>query len=125
MAATFAAIGDNVDTIVTPKVPGAALDCIIELTGDASYPTGGYVFGNTQLQTLFGGAYSSIWFVDVANPAALIGQPATTAYLASYDRVSQKVQLFTSNGAAPAAFAELPNATSVTTVKVRLRVRFY
>lgn len=127
MAATFAAVGDYIDAgvAVVPKVPGAALDCIIEMTGDTSYPTGGYPFGTTQLQTLFGGSYSAIWFVDVANPVGLAGQPATTGYLASYDRVAKKVQLFGSAAVAGAIFPEVTAATNVSTVVVRLRVRFY
>lgn len=125
MAATFAAVADLSDSIITPKVPGAIFDCIIEMTGDASYPTGGYPFGIPQLQAIFGGAYSAIAFVDIANAAAMVGQPATTAYLANYDRVSGKVQLFGSAAVAGAVFPEVTAATSVATVKVRMRVRFF
>lgn len=125
MAATFASVADLTDSIVTPKIPGSYFDCIIEMTGDSSYPTGGYPFGIAQLQTLFGGAYNGIAFVDIANAAAMVGQPATTAYLANYDRVSGKVQLFGSAAVAGAVFPEVAAAVSVATVKVRMRVRFF
>ena len=125
MAATFTAIADLTDSIPTPKPPGEYFDMIIEMTGDSSYPTGGYPFGIAQLQTLFGGAYNGIAFVDIANAAAPAGQPATTAYLANYDRVAQKVQLFGSAAVAGAIFPEVTAAVNVATVKVRMRVRFF
>lgn len=124
MAASFAVVPSGVGSVHPEKVPGSFFDVIIELTGDASYPTGGYPFAQAQLTTLFGGAYSAIESVEPQG-LARVGAAGATAYGVAYDRVNAKVQLYTSNGAAPAALAEVPNATSVTTAVARLRVRFY
>lgn len=119
MAATFASVPSGVGSVHPEKVPGAFFDALIELTGDTSYPTGGYPFTASQLQTLFGGAYSAIESVEPQG-IARVGAAGATANGAAFDRVNNKVQLYVlSTG------AEVANAVNVSTVVVRLRVRFY
>jgi hypothetical protein len=68
---------------------------IIEITaGTADYPTGGYVFGNTQLQTMYGGAYSTLVSVDVVDNWRTAAGGGTTTFIAVYDSVNQKVQAY-------------------------------
>jgi hypothetical protein len=114
MAATLA-------VVTNPRVPGHLYETIVELTGDTSYPTGGYPFGIAQIQALFS-AYMSIDSVDVVNVGAL-GQPATTCYLAGYDRTAQKVQFYGGAAGSGAVFAEVTATTNVSTAVARLRVR--
>lgn len=75
------------------KVPGAYFDAIVEITAAADYPTGGYPFGISQLQTLTGGAFTMIESVDVVNPWTSAAA-TTQVFLAAYDKTNQKVQAF-------------------------------
>lgn len=112
------------------KVPGAYLDAIIEISsGGADYPTGGYAFGISQLNTLSGGAYSMIESVEVVNHWQAIAGGGTTFFLATYDRVNAKVQ---ASGMAAAAgvgtgFTEITanDAALASGFTCSLRVRFH
>lgn len=75
------------------KVPGAYFDAIVEITAAADYPTGGYAFGVSQLNTLTGGVFSMIESVDVVNPWTAAAA-TTQVFLAAYDKTNQKVQAF-------------------------------
>ena len=96
MAATFAVRASGAGSFHPEKVPGSFLDALIEITsGTADYPTGGYAFGISQLQTLFGGAYSTIESVEVVNHWMASGGGTTTnLFVAVYDKVNAKVQAF-------------------------------
>ncbi|SRR5260370_42369100 len=118
MAATIAVVPSGVGSFNPVKVPGAFFDAIFELTGDASYPTGGYPFGVAQIQSATGNAYSSIESVEPQG-IARVGAAGATANGVAFDRVNNKVQFYVlSTG------AEVANAVSLTTVVARLRVRF-
>jgi hypothetical protein len=128
MAATFAPRPSLVPSQQhTNVVPGAYYEDIIEITaGTADYLAGGYLFGNSQLQTMYGGAYSTLVSVDVVDNWRTAAGGGTSTFIAVYDRVNQKVQAYTSNGAAPAALAEIPNATATLNGLVcSIRIRFF
>lgn len=77
------------------KIPGSFFDALIEITSaGADYPTGGYAFSISNLNTLSGGAYSTIESVEVVNHWINRAGGGTTAFLAAYDRVNGKVQAF-------------------------------
>lgn len=113
MAATIAqAIGAN---SIAPESASHLYVACVDVTGDASYPTGGYaVTLSTYLPT---GA-------RVLHVAATPKGAVTTAFMPAWDGTNNKLQLFASNGAAPAALAEVANATNVATSVTRLIV-FY
>lgn len=123
MAATYAARASGVGSVHPEKVPGSFFDAIIQVTGDSSYPTGGYAFGVSNLQTLFGGAYSAIESVEVVNPW-LSSTPTT--YIAAWDNTNNKVLAF-AQGTAGAAVAQVQvtAGTNLSTFTCSLRVRFY
>lgn len=120
MAATFAVRASGVGSVHPEKVPGSFFDALIQVTGDASYPTGGYAFGITQLSTLFGGAYSAIESVEVANPWT----SGTTGAVAVYEPGTAKVRAL-GGAAAGAVLSEITAATNLSTFTCTLRVRFY
>lgn len=122
MAATFAVRASGVGSVHPEKVPGSFYDAIIQVTGDSSYPAGGYAFGITQLSTLFGGAYSAIESVEVVNP----WDSGTTSFMAvwinSTGKVAARAQAVA--GAATAQ-VDVTAATNLSTFTCSLRVRFY
>lgn len=122
MAATFAARASGAGSFHPEKVPGSFFDALIEVTGDASYPAGGYAFGITQLNTLFGGAYSTIESVEVVNP----WDSTTTSYMAVWIKSTGKVAA-RAQGTAGAAVAQVDvtATTNLSTFTCTLRVRFY
>lgn len=122
MAATYAVRASGVGSVHPEKVPGAFFDALVEVTGDSSYPTGGYAFGVTQLNTMFGGAYSAIESVEVVNPWF---SSTPTTYIAAWDKVNGKVLAF-AQGTAGAAVAQVQvtAATNLSTFTCTLRVRF-
>jgi len=69
MAATFTNRASMVPSQVhTNTVPGWCQEDIVEVTaGTADYLAGGYLFGNAQLATLYGGAYSTLISVEVVD----------------------------------------------------------
>lgn len=80
----------------------------VDVTGDTSYPTGGYaVTPATYLPT---GA-RLITVVPLMTGGGFVPQ---------WDNTNSKIKLFSSNGAAPAALAEVANTTNVTTAVIRL-----
>ena len=127
MAATYAVRASGVGSVHPEKVPGSFFDALIEITaGTTDYAAGGYAFGVTQLQAIFGGSYSAIESVEVVNHWNTAA--GTSAYMAWYDKVNQKVQAFGMNAAAGAgnALTEVPNGNAGMNAHVcTLRVRFY
>ena len=92
MAATVAQVASH--------VPGNTREVIVTITGDASYPTGGYAL-------TFPGI-SNVLFVDAQSSSS--GHPAVWNY------ATGKLQLFTSGG------TEVAAATNVSTITVRAAV---
>lgn len=119
MAASFAtrAPGEGVNPW---KVPGAYFDAIVEVTGDSSYPAGGYPFTVTQLNTLTGGAFSMIESVDVINP----WDSTTTSFMAVWIKSTNKIAA-RAQAVAGAAIAQVDvtAATNLSTFTCSLRVR--
>lgn len=77
-----------------------AFDLVLSAT---AYATGGFSVPKSNI------FLNEIYFnivTDITN--------GPTGYEAVYNQTTNKLQLFTSNGAAPAALAELANATAVT-----------
>lgn len=128
MAATYAVRASGVGSVHPEKVPGSFFDALIEITADASYAAGGYAFGITQLQTLFGGAYSAIDSVEVVNHWGTSAGGGTTAFLAFYAKGTAKVQAFGMAAAAGVGtgFTEVTtNDAALSGLTCTLRVRFY
>lgn len=124
MAASFAFRASGVGSVHPEKVPGSFLDALVEVTGDASYPAGGYAFGIAQLQTLEGGAYSAIESIEVVNPWVNTAGP--TSYTAVYNKATGKVmaQAQATAGAAN-SLVDVTATTDLHLFVCTLRVRFY
>lgn len=120
MAATFAFRASGVGSFQPVTPPGSFFDALVEVTGDGSYPTGGYPFGVTQLQAMSGGAYSAIESVEVVNPWT----SGTQGAVAAYNKTTGKIQAF---GGTPASgtIPESAAASVFTSMVCTLRVRFY
>lgn len=121
MAATiaFRAPGEGVNAY---KVPGAYFDALVEITGDSSYPAGGYPFGVTQLNTLGGGAFSMIESIEVVNP----WDSGTTSFMAVYIKSTGKVAARAQAVAGAAtAQVDVTATTNLSTFTCTLRVRFH
>ena len=129
MAATYSARASGAGSVHPEKVPGAFFDALIEITsGTTDYTTGGYAFGITQLQNIFGGAYSTIESVEVVNHWMATGGGTTTnLFVAVYDKVNGKVQAFGMAAAAGVSTGLTECAASAAGMNARtctLRVRF-
>ena len=100
MAATIADV-----TPVSVNVSGRLQTKFVQITGDSSYPTGGYSLtpGMLGLTAIVGVVFSD---------ASALGVQAT------YDYSAQKVKLFWCAGAG-AVMAEVSNATNVSTAVLR------
>jgi hypothetical protein len=124
MAATFAPRTSLVPSQVhTNVVPGAYFEDYVNVTGDTSYPAGGYAFGNTQLQTMYGGAYSTLVSVDIVNPW-LSSTP--TAFNAYYNQATGKIGACAQAVAGAAtAQVDVTAATNMSTFTCTIRIRFY
>jgi hypothetical protein len=113
----------------TNLVPGSSFEDIIEVTaGTADYTAGGYAFGNAQLQTMYGGAYSTILSVDVVDHWRTAAGGGTTCFIAVYDSVNGKVQAYGMAAAAGVStgLTEVANATAnLNGLRCSLRVRFF
>ncbi len=123
MAATFAARASLVPSQVhTDTVPGWAHEDIMEVTGDASYPAGGYPVGNAQLQALYGGAYSTLISVDVVNNWV---SAVPTSFLAVWNKATGKI-MAQAQAVAGAAVAQVDvtATTNLSTFTCSLRIRF-
>ena len=131
MAATFSVrpSQSSSNVVHTNTVPGSCFEDIIEITaGTGDYLAGGYTFGTSQLNTLYGGAYSTILSVDVIDHWRTAAGGGTSTFIAVYDSVNQKVQAYGMNAAAGAgnALTEIPNATAgLNGLRCSLRVRFF
>lgn len=130
MAATFAPRPSLVPSQVhTNVVPGPYFEDIIEITaGTADYPTGGYLFGNTQLQTMYGGAYSTLVSVDVIDNWRTAAGGGATTFIAVYDRVNQKIQAYGMAAAAGVStgLTEIAAANAnLNALVCSIRIRFF
>lgn len=130
MAASFAPRASIVPSQQhTNIVPGAFFEDIVEVTaGTADYAAGGYAFGNTQLQTMYGGAYSTLVSVEVADHWRTAAGGGTTSFLAVWDAVNNKVQAYGMAAAAGVStgLTEVANATAnMNGLRCSLKIRFY
>jgi hypothetical protein len=130
MAASYKARASGVGSIHPEKAPGSFFDALIEVSSaGADYPAGGYAFGIAQLQTLFGGAYSAIESVEVVNPWVAVAGGGTTCFVASFDKVNNKVQAFGMGASAVVGVALVEATTNDAALAAgmtcTLRVRFY
>lgn len=91
MAATVASVSNH--------VPGDLREVIVDVTGDTSYPTGGYAVAPANLATIV--------LADVQVPAA-------TGHIVSWDYAASKLKVFTAQG------AEVANATNLSTMTARI-----
>lgn len=120
MAATFAARASMVPSqIHTNEVPGNWFEDLIEMTADNSYPAGGYAFTSTQLQTLYGAAYSTLRSVEIVQPVFVNSSGVPQAFLAAWDKTNSKIRILSL-----ATDAELATSNSgangfICTLKVR------
>jgi hypothetical protein len=123
MAATFAPRASIVASqIHTNVVPGAYFEDIIEVTGDASYPAGGYAFGVSQLQNMYGGAYSTLVSVDVVNPWT---SAVPTSFMAVWNKTTGKIMAQAQAVAGGAtAQVDVTATTNLSTFTCSLRIRF-
>jgi hypothetical protein len=119
MAASFAtrAPGEGVNPW---KVPGAYFDAIVEVTGDASYPAGGYPFTTTQLNTLTGGAFSMIESVDVVNPWDNVTTSFMAVWIKSTNKIAARAQAVAGGATAQ---VDVTATTPLTGFVCSLRVR--
>jgi len=121
MSASFAYRAAGSGSFHAEKVPGSFLDALIQVTGDSSYPAGGYPFTVTQLNTLSGGAYSAIESVEVVNP----WDSGTTSFMAVWNNSTNKI-MARAQAVAGAAVAQVDvtATTNLSTFTCTLRVRF-
>jgi hypothetical protein len=130
MAASFAPRASIVPSQVhTNVVPGVFFEDIIEVSADTSYPTGGYPFTNTQLQAMYGGAYSTLVSVDVVNP--WFAASSSTMFLAAWNKATSSIMAF-AQAVAGAATSQV-QVTATTNLSTggggqficSLRIRFF
>lgn len=122
MAATFSPRADLAGAFHTNVVPGAYFEDIITVTGDSSYPTGGYLFGNAQLQAMYGGSYSTLHSVEVVNPWI---SSTPTGYMAYYNPATNKIGAMAQAVAGAAtAQVDVTAATNMSTFSCTIRIRF-
>ena len=98
MAATFRWVNADSPHVLTMRV--------MEVTGDSSYPTGGYSMTPANV------GLSRILYVDLASAGG---------YLLEYDYTNQKVKFYRETGAA-GTMSEVPNTTNVSAAVGRLLV---
>jgi hypothetical protein len=130
MAATFAPRPSLVPSQVhTNVVPGAYFEDIVEITaGTGDYTAGGYLFSNAQLQTMYGGSYSTLVSVDVVDHWRTAAGGGVTSFLAVWDNVNKKVQAYGMAAAAGVGtgFTEVQNADAALNGLVcSIRIRFF
>lgn len=123
MAATFAPRASLVPSQVhTNTVPGSCMEDWINITGDNSYPAGGYPFGVAQLQSLYGGAYSTLLSVEISNPW-LSATP--TGFNAYWNQATGKVGAMAQAVAGAAvAQVDVTATTNMTTFTCTIHIRF-
>lgn len=81
---------------------------VVRVTFDNSYPTGGEAVTPSQLG-----------FKNVHN---IIPGVSTNGYVVTYDKANAKLKVFRGGAAVSTPFAEVPNATDLSTVVVDLTV---
>jgi|SRR5579862_180968 len=125
MSASFAPRASLIPSqIHTNVVPGAFFEDLIEVTGDNSYPAGGYLFTAAQLQTMYGGAYSTLVSVDVANDWVNTAGP--TSFAAVWNKATNK--LMAQSQAVAGAGNSNVDVTATTDLHLfvaTIRIRFY
>lgn len=94
-----------------PIVPGSAYSVPIQVTGDSSYPSGGYSLSASDIATLFGTG-RMIESFDVLG----VSPNANGVADAFYNYTTSKLQLLQSNG------TEVTGTTNVAATTVNLRV---
>lgn len=82
---------------------------------DNSYPTGGYTGLPAKLQAL---RKDQREILDVRN----ISIGTAGGYVPQWDRANSKLALYGSNGAAPAALAQIANTTDLSAVTLKLLI---
>lgn len=107
MAAIFTAV-DGADGL-----SGTVRERYFDITFDAAYATGGVPIDpdSAGMVVIFG--------IKFIGQATVAGTLKTTTFFADYDFKNLRLQFFGSNGAAPAALAEMANATALATFVVR------
>ena len=107
---------------VLTRIAGAAVtegtlrETFFDITFDAAYATGGVAI------TARSAGLLNIIGVDILGQALTSGAARTTNFYPEWDSATQKLQFWGSNGAAPAALAEMANATALSTFVVRVRI---
>src|SRR4029077_4464103 len=99
------------------KVPGAYFDAPVNVTGDSSYPAGGYPITAALLP---GGNFSLIESVDVINP----WDSGTTSFMAVWNNSTGKI-MARAQAVAGAAVAQVDvtATTNLSTFTCTLRIR--
>jgi hypothetical protein len=99
------------------KIPGAYFDAIVEVTGDSSYPAGGYPITAALLP---GGSWTEIESVDVVNPWDSGTTSFTAVWIKSTGKVAARAQAV---AGAATALVDVTATTNLTTFTCSLRVR--
>jgi hypothetical protein len=103
MAATVAEVSrDNT---------GGRLRLIVDITGDNSYPTGGWAVTPAQL---------GVQRID--RVSADVKSPSTTSYIAQWDYANNKIKVFWTGAAVNGTLGEVTNATNLSTLVLRAEV---
>jgi len=127
MAATFTNRASMVPSqIHTNTVPGWCQDDIVEVTaGTGDYLAGGYAFGSAQLATLYGGAFSTLISVEVADDWRTAAGGGVIAFLAVWDAINFKVQAYGPSASVATGFTEVANANAnLNGLRCSLKIRF-
>ena len=98
-----------------PGVPGDHRVVYRDITFDSSYPTTGLALPSAASLGL-----KEILFVEVESGMAY-NSAGTLAIGVRFNRATQKLQAYGSNGAAPAQFAEIANTTNLSAFTCRVR----
>lgn len=99
--------GTSPEGAAVPVDEGDMKSIFVDVTGDSSYPTGGYAVSP-----------QAVGFTSVIYCMLAAGSPQ--GYVPCWNQSTQKLQFFTSNGAGPAALAEVPNLTNIATATARV-----
>lgn len=87
-----------------------------DVTFDANYATQGVPVDPNSCGMV------NVVSIEFGGQALTTGATQTTQFVPRYDHVRAVIQFFGSNGAAPAALAEMANATNITTFVLRAKV---
>lgn len=101
---------------------GAGYEAIVDITGDASYPTGGEVTARVDLATMCPRLQPGTFAeppvaADAAKITGLASERNVTGHMVSLDRATAKILFW-------AIAAEVANLTNLSAVTVRARVRY-